>query len=93
MSSNKPRTPRPSKTKAPAKSKSLEANVPSKQESSPTTAEEKQGGIAFRNATRASAETPHQPNVGAISKRPPMFISDLPSLPETESKTKQQRIA
>jgi hypothetical protein len=64
-----------------------------RQESSPTAAEEKQGGIAFRNATRASAETPPQPNVGVISKRPPMFISDLPSLPETESKTKRQRIA
>jgi hypothetical protein len=100
--------------------KSLEANFPSKQESSPTTAEEKQSGIVFRNTTNASAsdlthgkfvnravpasdqsptlqcasaDTPYQPNIEITSKRPPMLISDLPSLPETESKIKRQRIA
>ena len=123
-SSRKPKTPagpRPSTAKAPAKSKSLEANILSKQEGSPTAAEEKQSGIVFRNAAnasasdsgiaigpiygklaasdqsptlqRTSADTPHQPNIGVTGKRLPMLISDLPSLPETKSKIKRQRIA
>jgi hypothetical protein len=57
-SSRKPRTParpRPSRAKAPAKLKSLEANISSKQESSLTTAEEKQNRIAFRNTINDSA--------------------------------------
>ena len=123
-SSKKPRAsagPRPSRTKAPAELKSLEANVSSKQESSPTTAEEKQNGVVFRNAAnasasdsglatgpthgkfasdrsptpqRTSADTPHQPNIGVTSKRPPKPISDLPSLPENEvaSQTEAHRV-
>ena len=50
-----PAGPRPSRAKAPTKLKSLEANVSSKQESSPTAAEEKQNGIVFRNVANASA--------------------------------------
>jgi len=128
-SSKKPRAPaRPklSGAKSPAKLKSLEANVLSKQESSPTAAEGEGNGISFRNAAnssasdsrlatglthgkfvgvfipasgqspplqRASADTPHQPNIGVTSKRPPILTSDLPSLPETKLEIKRQRIA
>ncbi|KAI9870048.1 MAG: hypothetical protein M1830_004750 [Pleopsidium flavum] len=50
-----PAGPRPFRAKAPAKLKSLDAAVSSKQESSSTAAEEKQNGSAFRNAANASA--------------------------------------
>src|SRR4051794_9687553 len=42
---------------------------------------------------RTSADTPHQPNIGVTSKRPPILTSDLPSLPETKLEIKRQRIA
>ena len=121
-SSKKPRAPAGPRPRAPAKLKSLEANISSKQESSPTAAEEMQNGIVSGNAAnasasdsrlatgpthgkfangvvpasdqsptlqRASADTPHQLNIGVTSKRPLMVISDL----ETKSEIKRQRIA